>query len=119
MDMYAENIIDLYKNPLNKGELEGYTHEHSKNNPVCGDEIKIQLIVKDDKVEEVKFSGDGCAISIASASMLTKKIKGMDIEKVKKLNKEDILEMLHIPISPGRIKCALLSLEVLNGALEK
>ena len=119
MDIYTENILDLYKNPRNKGILENATHENSRNNPLCGDEITIQLIVENDKIEEVKFSGQGCAISQASTSMLTDKIKKMPIEKVKSLNKEDILEMLHIPVSTGRLKCALLPLDTLRGALEK
>jgi nitrogen fixation NifU-like protein len=118
MDMYTENILDLFKNPKNKGTLENPTHENSRNNPLCGDEITIQLITKEDKIKEVKFSGQGCAISQASSSMLTDKIKEMSIQDVKSLNKDDILEMLHIPISPGRLKCALLSLDTLRGALE-
>lgn len=118
MDIYTEIIIDLYKNPLNKGYLENSTNESSRNNPLCGDEILIQLIINNNKVEEVKFNGQGCAISQASASLLTDKIKNMDIQEVKNLNKEDILEMLHIPISSGRLKCALLSLDTLRGALE-
>jgi len=116
--MYTENILDLFKNPKNKGTLENPTHENSRNNPLCGDEITIQLVVEEDKIKEVKFSGQGCAISQASASMLTDKIKEMAIQDVKSLNKDDILEMLHIHISPGRLKCALLSLDTVNGALE-
>ena len=118
MDMYTENIIDLYKNPRNKGTLENPTHENSRNNPLCGDEITIQLITDNNKIEDVKFDGIGCAISQASASMLTDKIKGMSIENIKKINKDDVLGMLHIPISSGRLKCALLSLDTLKGALE-
>lgn len=118
-NIYTEIILDLYKNPLNKGKIENPTHEFFKNNPLCGDEIKIQLIVNDNKIKEIKFSGVGCAISQASASLLTEKIKNMDIEKIKSLNKEDILEMLHIPISPIRLKCALLSLDALRGALKE
>jgi len=83
-----------------------------------GDEITIQLILEDNQIKEVRFSGQGCAISQASTSMLTDKIKKMDIEEIKCLNKDDVLEMLHIPISPGRLKCALLSLDTLRGALE-
>jgi len=118
MDMYTENILDLFKNPRNKGILENPTHENKRNNPICGDEITIQLILEDNQIKEVRFSGQGCAISQASTSMLTDKIKKMDIEEIKCLNKDDVLEMLHIPISPGRLKCALLSLDTLRGALE-
>ena len=118
MDMYTENILDLYKNPRNKGTLENPTHENSRNNPLCGDEITIQLITDNNNIREVKFSGQGCAISQASSSMLTDKIKNMHVKDIKNLNKEDILELLHIPISPGRLKCALLCLDTLKGALE-
>ena len=118
LNLYTEIILDLYRNPLNKGVLENPTHEFFKKNPLCGDEIIIQLIVNDNKIKEIKFNGAGCAISQASASLLTEKIKKMDIEKVKNLNKEDILEMLHIPISQPRLRCALLSLDALKGALE-
>jgi len=118
MDLYTEIILDLYKNPRNKGQLENPTHENFRNNPLCGDEIKIQLIIKENKIENVKFTGQGCAISQASASLVTDKIKNMDIEKIKNLNKEDILELLHIPISSGRLKCALLPLDTVKGAIE-
>ncbi|MEK6872866.1 MAG: Fe-S cluster assembly sulfur transfer protein SufU [Nanoarchaeota archaeon] len=118
LNLYTEIILDLYRNPLNKGILESPTHEFFKTNPICGDEIKIQLIVDDNKIKEVKFQGMGCAISQASASLLTEKIKNSDIENVKNINKDDILEMLHIPISVVRLKCALLSLDALRGALE-
>jgi len=118
LNIYTENILDLYKNPRNKGTLDYPTHENSRNNPLCGDEITIQIIINDNKITDVKFNGQGCAISMASTSMLTDKIKNMDIEMVKELTKDDVLEMLHIPISPVRLKCALLSLDTLRGALE-
>ncbi|MDP2672291.1 MAG: SUF system NifU family Fe-S cluster assembly protein [Nanoarchaeota archaeon] len=119
LEMYKEHILDLYKNPHNKGELENFTHSFAKDNPLCGDEIKIQLIIKKNKIADVRFNGIGCVISNASASMLTDRIKKMEIEKIKKLAKEDILKMLKIPISPARIKCALLPLDAVRGALGK
>tara|TARA_Y100000310_G_scaffold286519_1_gene310793 strand:- start:19535 stop:19903 length:369 start_codon:yes stop_codon:yes gene_type:complete len=118
LDMYAENILDLYKNPLNKGVLEFPTHEFERENPFCGDEIKIQLIIKGNKISDIKFNGKGCVISIASASLLTNKVKDMDLDSIKKLSKEDILGMLNIPISLGRMGCVLLSLETLRGAIK-
>lgn len=119
MDMYTEIILDLYKNPRNKGHLDNPTHENERNNPICGDELKIQLMIDDNKINDIKFSGQGCAISQASASLLTDKIKNLSIEEAKSLNKDTILDLLHIPISPGRLKCALLCLDTLKGALEK
>src|SRR3989344_6410205 len=108
VDIYKENILDLYQNPLNKGSIKNPTNEFSKNNPLCGDEITIQLIVKENKINEVKFHGNGCAISMASASMLTEKIKDMEVKTIKNLNKDDMLEMIKIPLSSVRLKCALL-----------
>ena len=119
LNLYTEIILDLYKNPMNKGILENPTNKCFKNNPLCGDEINIQLIIRDNKVEDVKFDGVGCAISMASASMLTDKIKNMSIENIKNLNKDDVLEMLHIPISTIRLRCALLCLDAVRGALEE
>ena len=118
LEIYKEHILDLYKNPHNKGNLKNPTYEFSKNNPICGDEIKIQIVTEKDKIKDIRFSGEGCAISQASASMLTDKIKNMPLKKIKNLNKDDILEMLKIPISYTRIKCALLPLDAINGALE-
>ena len=117
--MYKEHILDLYKNPRNFGELANPTNSHHGNNPLCGDEITIQLIIKDDKIVDVKFKGVGCAISIASASLLTDHIKNMNVETIKNLTKDDILDLMHIPISPIRLKCALLSLETLHKSIEK
>ena len=118
MNLYTEIILDLYKNPLNKGNIDNPTNQSSKNNPLCGDEIKIQLIIENNKIKNIKFHGQGCAISQASASLLTEKVKNMSVEEVKNLNKDDVLELLNIPISPARMKCALLVLDTLNGALE-
>ncbi len=117
-EIYKEHILDLYKNPHNKGKLNNPTHEFSKNNPLCGDEIKVQLIIKNNKIIDVKFSGQGCAISQASASLLTDKIKNSSINQIKKFSKKDILNLLKIPISYTRIKCALLPLDAIKGALK-
>ena len=119
MNIYTEIILDLKKNPHNKGEIKNPTHEFRMNNPLCGDEMKMQLVVKNNKIDDVKFSGQGCAISQASASLLTDKIKGEYIKSVKIINREDILGLLHIPISPGRMRCAMLCLEALRGALKR
>ena len=118
LNIYKEHILDLYRNPHNRGNLKNPTYEFSKNNPLCGDEIKIQLIAKDKKIMDVKFSGAGCAISQASASLLTDKIKNLSINEIKKFSKKDVLKLLKIPISPARIKCALLPLDAINGALK-
>ena len=115
--IYQENILDHYKSPRNFGKIAKATVHHHEYNPLCGDEIEMFLMIEKGKVSEVRFHGHGCAISQASASMLTEQIKGKGIEELKKLTKEDILEMLGIPISPVRLKCALLSLDTLKNSI--
>ncbi len=114
-DFYRENILDHYKYPRNKGELEHSTHYHEEHNPLCGDIIRIDLHVNEQNViDQVAFSGKGCAISQASASMLTEMIEGKTLDEAKSINKDDLLESLGIEIGPVRMKCALLSLKVLK-----
>ena len=111
---YREYILDHYKNPRNFGRIEKPTLSHEEDNPLCGDVIGIDLLVKDGTVEDVKFRGRGCAISQAAASLLTERIKGMSLDDARNIGKDDILGELGIEISPARIKCALLSLKVLK-----
>ena len=111
---YREYILDHYKNPRNFGRIENPTLSHEEDNPLCGDVIGIDLVVKDGVVDDIKFHGRGCAISQASASLLTERIKGLSLAEARKIGKEDVLGELGIEISPARIKCALLSLKVLK-----
>lgn len=114
-DIYREIILDYYRNPRNFGKLETPDIATRDSNPLCGDELEMHINIKDNKVSDVKFTGKGCAISQASASMLTELIMGKDFDYVKKLAKEDILDNLGLPdLGPARIKCALLSLKVLK-----
>ena len=116
--MYQEQILDHFKSPRNFGKIENASVHHHEYNPLCGDELDFYLIIdKSKKIVDVKFSGHGCAISQASASMLTEQVKGKSIEEVEKLKKENILEMLGIPLSPVRLKCALLSLDTLKNSM--
>jgi len=116
-EMYKEHILDLYKNPEHFGHIEKRTHHFNGHNPLCGDQIEVEMLVSDGKVSDAKFTGKGCAISMASASMLMDKIIGMNIEDVMKLKKEDVLNLLKIPIGPVRLKCALISLETVHKAV--
>ncbi len=115
--MYQEQILDHYKNPRNFGKIENATVHHHEYNPLCGDEVEIFLLIKDKRVVDIKINGHGCAISQASASMLSEEIKGKNIEELKEISKEKILELLGIPISPVRLKCALLSLDTFKNAV--
>jgi nitrogen fixation NifU-like protein len=115
-DIYKEIILDYYRNPRNFGKLEQPDISSHDTNPLCGDELDMQIKVgQGSKIESIMFTGKGCAVSLASASMLTELAKGKDLEWVKSLSKEDILKMLGNPeLGPSRIKCALLGMKVLK-----
>lgn len=115
-DFYRDYILDHYRNPRNFGTLDRSDLEAEDLNPLCGDQIRMQLQLDDGVVKDVRFSGRGCAISQASASMLTEMIKGMKLTDVAKLSKDVVLENVGIGISPTRMKCAMLGLRVLRSA---
>jgi nitrogen fixation protein NifU and related proteins len=117
-EIYKENIIDHYKHPHNKKKLEDCSIEHKELNPLCGDEITIYLDIKENKVEKIGWTGNGCAISQASISLLTDELKNKTIKEIKQLTEQDILDLLGIPISFVRKKCALLSLKVVLKGIE-
>ncbi|MEM5782078.1 MAG: iron-sulfur cluster assembly scaffold protein [Candidatus Aenigmatarchaeota archaeon] len=125
LDIYSQRIIDYYKNPKNKGSLENADVEFSDSNLLCGDSLKIYISFSRDKnkkkriIRDIKFDGVGCAISIASASILTEFVKGKSIEEIKKIKNEDVKKMLGIDLGPVRVKCALLALKVLKMAIYK
>jgi nitrogen fixation NifU-like protein len=113
--LYREQIIDLYERPLNFGELDPHDFSYEEDNPLCGDVIRIDVQLDDaNRIAAVKWSGDGCAISQASASLLTEEIMGMTLDEVKAFPKEQLLELIGVPLSMARVKCALLSLKVLK-----
>lgn len=114
-DFYRELILDHYKHPRNKGTLDPHDFSYEDSNPLCGDQIRIDVRLDDQqRVKEVAFTGRGCAISQASASLLTEAILGRPLAEVKALTREDVLELLGIELTPARLKCAMLSLKVLK-----
>ena len=116
--MYREHILELYKSPSNFGILENATSEATEYNSICGDEITVQLLIKNKKISNVKFSGSRCVISLVSSSLLTDKLKGMRIKDAMNLEKKDILGLLKVPIISSRIKCALLPIQAMKKALK-
>ena len=112
--MYQENILDHYESPRNFGHLAEFDVKAHDSNPLCGDVFDMEFRFNNGTIAYVKFTGHGCAISTASASMLTEKIKMLDVEKALKLEKDDVLELLGIEISHVRIKCALLPLKIIK-----
>lgn len=115
--IYREIILDHYQNPRNRGTLDPNDFTYEDNNPLCGDEVRIDVRVQDDQISEIAFSGQGCAISQASASILMEMVDGKSLGEVKSLDKDALLDELGIDLSPARLKCALLSLKVLKAAL--
>ncbi|MBA3366151.1 MAG: SUF system NifU family Fe-S cluster assembly protein [Actinobacteria bacterium] len=119
--LYREVILDHYKNPRGHGVMEHADAQAEGQNPFCGDEVSIYVSFGDDgdRIEDVKFSGRGCAISQAATSMLTEMVKGRSVVEIAELPKEELLEEIGIPLTPIRLKCAILGLGVLKVALHK
>lgn len=116
-ELQLEILLDHYQNPRNFGHLENPDIVHEEGNPSCGDQIRIEIKIQDNKISDIKFTGKGCTISQASASILTEIVKGKTLDEIKKFSKEDMLNALGIPISPIRLKCALLGLKVLKAGI--
>lgn len=117
-NLYRENILDHYKYPRNFGKLTHPTHTSTDEVVSCGDSLTMELIIKNNKVTKIAFNGTGCAISMASASLLTEYAKNKSKNKLQSLTTGVILKMLGVDLTPTRLKCALLSLEVLHKAIK-
>lgn len=115
-DFYRDYLLEHYRNPRNFGHLDTADVSAEDLNPLCGDQIRMELKLDDGIVRDIRFSGKGCAISQAAASMLTERIKGMKLSDIAKLSKDVVLEDVGIGISPTRMKCAMLGLRVLRSA---
>lgn len=119
MNIYSETILEHSKYPSNYGRLENPTVSHEESNQLCGDMVRIDLLVADGVIQDIRFSGHGCAISLASASLLTETVKGMSVEEARSFSKEQVLELIGIPLerNPMRLKCALLPLKAFKVGL--
>ena len=119
-DMYRQQILDHYKNPRNYGELEDPTFSHIGENPMCGDEIKVDVDLSEDgeTIERVAFTGDGCAISQAAASMLSEHLQGQSVTDLVEMDRDDVIDLLGVDISPMRVKCAVLAEKVAQDGYE-
>ncbi len=115
--IYREIILEHYKNPSNRGVLDPADFSYQDVNPLCGDEIRMDVRVTDDRISEIRFSGRGCAVSQASASILTEMAEGKSLDEVKAIGKDDLLDEIGIPVSPARMKCAMLGLKVLKAGI--
>lgn len=115
--IYREAILDHNRNPRNKGVLDPSDFSYEDVNPLCGDEIRIDMRTDGEKITEIRFSGRGCAISQAAASILTEMVEGQPLNVVKAITREDMLEELGVPISPARMKCAMLGLKVMKAGI--
>lgn len=116
-DLYRDYILDHYKHPRNFGELDAHDLEGEEHNPLCGDELGVQIRVQDGRIADLRFHGHGCAISQAAASIASEELMGMELAEVEKLGAEWMIELLGIPVSATRRKCALLNLKVVRGAV--
>ena len=118
-NLYRDFILEHYKNPHNAGVLDPHDLHAADSNPTCGDELSMTLLLTDDRsgIADVAFEGRGCAISQASASILTDMIMGQPLDEVLQITKDDLLEEIGIPVSPARMKCALLPLKVLKAGI--
>ncbi len=119
MSLYTDHILDLYKNPLNHGSLKSPSVTYRAYNPLCGDDITVDLLLEKGKVKDIRHRGVGCAISQASASLLTEEVKKKSLKKVMAITPDSVVAMLGIEISPLRLKCALLGLEAIQKSISQ
>ena len=118
-DLYREQTLDHYKQPRNYGDLEDPTFSHAGENPMCGDSIEVDVRVDDTgEIEAIAFTGDGCAISIAAASLLSEHLEGRSVDTLVELDRDDMTELLGVELSPMRVKCAVLAEKVVQDGYE-
>ena len=119
MNLYHDNIIDLYKHPLNQGSLKKPSVSYRAFSPLCGDDITVDILITSNTVQDIKHRGVGCAISQASISLMTEESKGKTLDELMRVTPDDLVEMLGVELGPVRLKCALLSLEAIHQAIQQ
>ncbi|MCL5440899.1 MAG: SUF system NifU family Fe-S cluster assembly protein [Candidatus Marsarchaeota archaeon] len=119
MDLYAEEIIAHYEHPHNRGKIDLPNLSTREYNPVCGDDITVYILLEKGRIIEIKFEGDGCAISMASASMVTDYVKGKTVKDVENMDAKTIIGLIGVDPGPARLKCAILPLKAIKNALKK
>lgn len=119
MDLYAENILDHYRHPRGKTEIADATVKHGEENHSCGDKLTVELKINDEKISQIGWSGDGCAISQAAMSIMSEELIGKTADEISTMKPKQLYEMLGVPIGPRRFKCALLCLHTMKNALRK
>lgn len=119
MDLYREEFMEIYKNPMNQGKMENPTIVEHGVNEACGDEMDLFLKIEKGKVVDAKFTAQSCSVGVVSSAILTDEIKGKTIEEVKKLSKKDLLELIGVNLTTSRIKCATLPLETLEKTIKE
>lgn len=117
-NLYREELMDLIKNPSHKGAISNSTFSHEGNNPMCGDELTMDVLIKDDEIQDIKYSGEACAICFASAEVLSDELIGKSLESITFQTKESLLDLLGITLTTSRVKCAMLPLETLKEGTE-
>jgi nitrogen fixation protein NifU and related proteins len=117
--IYREELMEIYKNPRNRGSIPDPSVEIEEKNPLCGDTITLQLNITDGKIKDARFDGTACAVTVISSTYLLDELKGKSLEEVKTMTKDDLLELIGINLSTSRVKCATLVLEGIKHAVEK
>lgn len=117
-DVYREEIMDIYKNPTRRGDLSGANVSSQKKNPMCGDDISVQMKIVGDVIKDAKFDGSACLVSVVSSEMLLDHLVGKSLTEAKNMTKEKLLEMLNLNLTTSRIACATLALNAVQKAIE-
>lgn len=119
MDLYREELMEYYRNPVNRGSMDSPTVEVDGDNPMCGDEVHLQLKIKDGVISDFKYDGEACAVSIAASAITSEEIIGKTVEEAKKFDKSALLDLIGVNLTTSRVKCATLILDALQNSIDE